>query len=79
MVGAWAKPVTISLASGSIKQLTDFKYVGSWLMDCSKDFEVCMALAWNAAIKLVKIWKYKHVKEEIKYSLFRVCVESTLL
>ena len=48
LVGAWAEPVTISLASGSIKQVTDFKYLGSWLMDSSKDFEVCKALAWNA-------------------------------
>ena len=79
LVGAWTEPVTISLASGSIKQVSDFKYLGSWLMDCSKDFEVRKALAWNAAIKLVKIWKNNHIKEEIKYNLFRACVESTLL
>ena len=44
-----------------------------------KDFEVRKALAWNEAIALVKIWKNKHIKEEIKYILFRACVESTLL
>ena len=36
LVGTWTEPVTISLASGSIKQVTDFKYLGSWLIDCSK-------------------------------------------
>ena len=79
LVGVWTEPVTISLVSGSIKQVSDFKYLGSWLMDCSKVFEVRKALSWNAAIKLVKIWKNKLMKEEIKHNLFRACVESTLL
>ena len=74
-----AQSSTISLASESIKQVTDFKYLGWLLMDCSKDFVLRKALARNAAIKLVKIWKNKHIKEEIKYNLFQACVESTLL
>ena len=48
-------------------------------MDCSKDFVLRKALARNAAIKLVEIWKNKHIKEEIKYNLFQACVEFTLL
>jgi len=71
--------VTLSLSSGPIKQVDDFKYLGSWLMDSSKDFSVRKALAWNAAKRLSKIWKSKTISRKVKCNLFLACVESTLL
>jgi len=59
LVGNWTDPVIIFLTSGPIARVEDFKYLGSWLMNSTKDFEVRKALAWNAATKLVKVWKRK--------------------
>jgi hypothetical protein len=78
-VGRWESPVCISLSTGSIKQVEDFKYLGSWLIDCSKDMKVREALAWKACIRLAKIWKSKAISRKVKLNLFRACVESTLL
>ena len=39
LVGRWdAGPVVINLASGTIKQVDDFRYLGSCLRDSMKDF-----------------------------------------
>jgi hypothetical protein len=58
LVGRWdTGPVVLNLASGPIKQVDDFKYLGSWLRDSAKDFRVREALAWKACTRLVKIWK----------------------
>ena len=48
-------------------------------MDCSKDFSIRKALAWKAAMRLIKIWKSKHISRKVKLKLFLACVESTLL
>ena len=79
LVGCWDSPVVLRLTKGPIKQVDDFKYLGSWLMDCSKDFKVREALAWKACTKLVKIWKSKAISRNVKLNLFLACVESTLL
>ena len=62
-----------------LRKVNDFKYLGSWLLNCNKDFDVRRALAWNACIRLVKIWKSNSVSREVKLNLFRACVESVLL
>ena len=80
LVGRWdAGPVVINLASGPIKQVDDFKYLGSWLRDSMKDFKVREALAWKACTRLAKIWKSKVVTKAVKLKLFQACVETTLL
>ena len=79
LVGIWKEAVTISLSSGPIKKVDDFKYLGSWLMDSVKDFEVRKALAWKACIRLKKIWKSRTLSRKVKINLFLACVESTLL
>lgn len=38
LVGSWNSLIQIKLSPGFIKQVSDFKYLGSWLMDCSKDY-----------------------------------------
>ena len=77
-VGRWdTGPVVLNLATGPIKQVDDFKYLGSWLRDSTKDFRVWDALAWKACTRLVKIWKSKLVTRAVKLKLFLACVEST--
>jgi len=73
------EPFEIRLASGVLRRVADFKYLGSWLMNCTKDFEVRRALAWKACTRLIKIWKSSTISRDIKVNLFRACVESTLL
>jgi hypothetical protein len=82
LVGAlWSsvENVEIRLASGVLRQVQDFKYLGSWIMSSSKDFEIRRALAWKACTRLVKIWKSDSISKEVKITLFRACVESVLL
>ena len=59
--------------------VNDFKYLGSWLSDSTKDFRVREALAWKAWTRLVKIWKSKLFNRAMKLKLFLACVESTQL
>ena len=51
----------------------------SWLMDCGKDVKVREALAWKAALRLIKIWKSKLISRKVKLNLFLACIESNLL
>jgi hypothetical protein len=78
-VGTFETPININVTTGPIIQVDDFKYLGSWLLDCSKDFKIRQALAWKAATCLVKIWKSKTISRKVKINLFLACVESTLL
>jgi hypothetical protein len=79
LVGKWNTPITISLSTGQIKQVADFKYLGSWLLDSTKDFKVREALAWKANMRLIKIWKSQVISRKVKLNLFLACVESSLL
>jgi hypothetical protein len=79
MVGNWSSPIELRVSTGTINLVDDFKYLGSWLLNCTKDFEIRKALAWKACIRLVKIWKSKSISNTVKINLFRACVESTLL
>ena len=72
LVGNGDAPVSLTISSGPIKKVDDFKYLGSWL-------KVREALAWKAALRLVKIWKSKVISRKVKLKLFLACVESTLL
>jgi hypothetical protein len=74
LVGAWVDPVMVSLSSGPLARVDDFKYLGSWLMNSMKDFEVRKALAWKAATRLVKVWKRKNMSRSLKLKLFLACV-----
>jgi Reverse transcriptase (RNA-dependent DNA polymerase) len=79
MVGNWASPIEFRVSTGSIQLVKDFKYLGSWLLNSTKDFEIRKTLAWKACIRLVKIWKSHSISTAVKMKLFRACVESTFL
>ena len=61
-----------------LKQVEDFKYLGSWIADSKRDMEVRIKLAWKALNKLDRIWKSK-LKRELKIQFFRTTIQSVLL
>ena len=67
-----------SLAGNSIKQVEDFKYLGSFVMNSEKDMKSRKALAWVACNKLNKIW-HSTLANETKVYLFKTLIEPILL
>ena len=61
-----------------LKQVEDFKYLGSWIADSKRDMEVRIKLAWKALNKLDRIWK-SELKRELKIQFFRTTIQSVLL
>jgi hypothetical protein len=48
MVGNWVSRIELRVSAGTMNLVKDFKYKGSWLLSCTKDFEIRKALAWKA-------------------------------
>ena len=67
-------PTTFS----TIKQVDDFTYLGSYIMDSEKDFKFRKALAWAACNELNKIWHSSLANEQKRY-LFNSLIEPILL
>jgi ribonuclease HI len=80
LVGTWDNidNIQIKVLSGDITRVDDFKYLGCYIRNSCKDFEVRRGLAWNACKKLWKIWKSEH-SSELKIRVFRATIESILL
>ena len=69
----------ITSSSGTqLKQVNDFKYLGSYIADSKKDFLTRKALAWTACQKLHKVWS-SGISPLLKVKFFRACVEPILL
>ena len=81
LVGEWGnrKQKSIRIQSGVLKRVEDYKYLGSWLLNSQKDFEIRKDLAWKAIIKLFRVWKSNFISREVKINLFRATIESILL
>ena len=54
-----------TLSGDLLKQVHDFKHLGSWITDSKNDMEVRIGLAWKVLSKLGKIWKLK-LKRKLK-------------
>ena len=85
-VGNWeaerstAAGTRITLNSGNVlKEVADFKYLGSWLLNSTKDFLVRKALARSAITRLNRIWKSAVLHRKTKLNLFTALIESILL
>ena len=49
---------TLTARNGNnIKKVTDFKYLGSWIMDSGKDFASRKVQAWSACNKMDRVWR----------------------
>jgi hypothetical protein len=58
MIGNWASHIELRVCTGTINLVKDFKYLGSWLLNCTNDFGIINSLlAWEVCILLVEIWK----------------------
>ena len=62
----------------TLKKVSDFKYLGSWVNSTERDVKVRKALAWKALNDLSKVWK-SSLQRCIKISFFQATVESVLL
>ena len=81
LIGKWPNKdkIKILLSTGNINLVEDYKYLGSWLINSNKDFEVRKVLAWKVCVKLKKIWKSNIISKTQKLNIFKACVESTYL
>ena len=61
-----------------LEEVNDFVYLGAWIGNSEKDFEVRKAKAWGALNKMNKIWK-SNMSRKTKVRLFRTTVETILL
>ena len=63
-----------------LEEVDDFVYLGSWIGNSVKDFEVRKAKAWSALNKMNRIWKSKMSRKlKMKVRLYRSTVETILL
>ena len=68
---------TLRVSGGEIAEVTDFRYLGSWIMSSQKDFVVRRACAYETANKLWRVWK-SGCSRHTKIRVFRATVESVL-
>ncbi|MCP4486191.1 MAG: reverse transcriptase family protein, partial [Gammaproteobacteria bacterium] len=62
----------------ALEEVSDFKYLGSYMASTSKDINVRKGLAWKALQSLDVFWK-SDMSRKIKTKIFRTAVEPVLL
>ena len=62
----------------ALKEVSDFKYFGSWVNSTEQDIKVRKALAWRALNGMKSVWNSK-LSRSIKASFYQATVESVLL
>ena len=67
------------LGSKPIKQVRDFKYLGSQIASTSSDVQQRVAKGWLAFWQLGKIWRASNVDLDLKINIFSAAVISILL
>ena len=71
--------ISLSTSNGNhLEKVLDFQYLGSWVDESGKDFNIRKALAWKACNKMSTVWK-SNLSTTLKISFFRAAVESILL
>jgi hypothetical protein len=81
LIGNWPQKEQIALKLDDliIQRVLDYKYLGSYLLNSEKDFEVRKALAWVAIKKLRMFWRSDIISRDNKIKLFQSCIETVLL
>lgn len=67
-----------TLGGKILKQVDDYKYLGSCIMNSEKDFKARKGMAWSACNKMENIWK-SHLDNKTKVNIFRATIEPILL
>ena len=68
----------ITAGSTVLKEVEDFKYLGSWVNSTEQDLKVRKALAWRALNGMTSVWN-SNLPRQTKLSFFCATVESILL
>ena len=71
-------PSLTTIGGLALKEVIDFKYLGSWVTTSEKDIKVRKALAWRALNGMKTVWSSR-MSRETKLSFFFATVESVLL
>ena len=68
LVGDWGnrKQKSIRIKSGLLNRVEDYKYLGSWLLNSTTDFNIRKDLAWTAIKKLYRVWRSTVINHEVK-------------
>ena len=67
-----------SLSGKKIKQVADFKCLGSYIASTEQDVNIRLGKAWGALNQLDKIWK-SNLPDNLKRNFFWAAVESVLV
>ena len=67
-----------SLNGEKIKQVEDFKDLGSYIASTERDVNIRLRKAWDALNELDKIWK-SNFPDNLKRNFFQAAVETILL
>ena len=71
-------PPLMTAEGNPLKEVSDFKYLGSWVNSTEQDIKVRKALAWRALNGMKSVWN-SNLSRHIKVSFFQATVESVLL
>ena len=66
------------LTGTSLKQVGDYKYLGSYISSSDKDFNTRKGMTWSACYDMHKIWSSR-LTNDFEIKLFRATVETILL
>ena len=47
----------VTLEGNKLKQVDNFKYLGSWIQSSEKDMNIRIGQAWSVLKKMMKVWK----------------------
>ena len=61
-----------------IKQVNDFKYLGSYIASTAHDINIRIGKAWSTLNQLTNLWKSR-LSKNFKRNFFRATVESVLV
>ena len=67
-----------TLNNATLKQVDDYKYLGSYISSSIKDLQTRKGMAWSACYDMHKIWS-SQLSKEFKVKIFRATVEPILL
>ena len=71
-------PFIKTISGETIKEVSNYKYMGAWISSSEKDFEIIKALAWTVMHKMKRLWTY-NMSNQLKIRAFKATVETVLL
>ena len=77
LVGDFKSDPGLTVIESPIAHVDDFKYLGSWVVSSSKDFEVQRAQATQACKLMYRVWQ-SSVSHKMKIRPFQATVETVL-